>query len=380
MNKFTYRVFLRTDRVLKNGEYPIFILLIYKRKITKVSLNITTHLHTWDSKNCIVRKADDEAEKKNTLIAFYRNRVAAYETECIVRGYKISIEAAKEALTGSYSRHSFIDFLNKEWDSISANLAPTSIKRYLSHMNVLKEFRADPTFEEIDCSFLRAFESYLINIRKNNKNTVSKMLRWMKAIFNKAKHLEVIDYTPFDKYKISNEQGHREYLSMKEVHKIERLYARESVLPNLREVLRAFLFCCYTGLRLSDMRALKHKDIGDDVITIVMHKTKELVYIPLIPQAKDYLLCKGEPDDFVFNTVVDQMINRYLKRELPLIGIHKKITFHCARHTFATNCLEKGISKDTIQKVLGHKDIKTTDIYTKYTISHQKKEMSKWKR
>ena len=78
MNKFTYRVFLWTDRVLKNGEYPIFILLIYKRKITKVSLNITTYLHAWDCKNCIVRKADEEVEKKNTLIAFYRNRVAAY--------------------------------------------------------------------------------------------------------------------------------------------------------------------------------------------------------------------------------------------------------------------------------------------------------------
>jgi hypothetical protein len=154
---------------LKNGEYPIFILLIYKRKITKVSLNITTYLHAWDSKNYIVRKADDEAEKKNTLIAFYRNRVAAYETECIVREYKISIDAAKEALTGSYSRHSFFDFLNKEWGRISANFAPTSIKRYLSHMNILKEFRADPTFEEIDSSFLRAFESDLINIRKNNK-------------------------------------------------------------------------------------------------------------------------------------------------------------------------------------------------------------------
>ncbi|CAK7039086.1 MAG: Tyrosine recombinase XerC [Peptostreptococcus russellii] len=378
MNKFTYKIVIRKDRPLANGEHSICLLLIYSRKNKRVSLNISARLKDWDEKNERVKKGDPDSEKKNKLITVYKNRISEYETKCIVKNKPFILENAVNCITGNLNEESFYDYLKKEWPNYKASLKPNTFKKYQSHLNVIKGYKRKLLFSEIDAAFLRAYETYLTTKRSNGKNTISKALKWIKTIFNQAVRDGIVEKSPFENYKISNDPGHREHLSMNELGRLENIYYQGKLRNSMQETLRAFLFCAYTGLRLSDMKDLSYSCINEDILTTIMNKTDHQVSVPLISNAKRLLVDGGE--DKVFSTVSDQMINKHLKKIMPMAKIEKKITFHCARHTFATLSLNLGVPKDSVQKILGHTDIKTTDIYTQYEVSLLQKGMKKWEK
>ncbi len=160
---------------------------------------------------------------------------------------------------------------------------------------------------------------------------------------------------------------------------IESLYYKNELTSGKQNVLRYFLFSCYTGLRYQDIKELRFQDIIDDkTISIQMTKTKGFVKIPLIEKAKDLIPPTGFEKQTVFQVLSGQPTNRYLKDIMKEVGIKKQISFHCSRHTFATVSKSHGIPYDVISKILGHTDIKTTKIYTKYELDLLTKEMKKW--
>lgn len=377
MNKFSYKIAVRKDRELRTGEYPLCLLLIYCRRNRRISLNISIKKQHWDERSQIVKKGDPESDRKNKLLTIYKNRIAGYETECIIKNKPIILDDAIRLLNGSpVDEHSFYDYIKKEWPNFEASLKSNTLKKYKSQLKVLKSFKKKLYFSDIDSAFLRSYETYLTNVRHNCKNTRGKALKWIKTIINQAIRDEIIETSPFRKYKISTEPGNREHLTMKEISRLKKLYDSFILPANMQETLRAFLFCCYTGLRLGDMKALLYKNINEGILTILMHKTDLPVLIPLAAMAKS--LVSEKKEYCVFHPVSDQMINKHLKKIMIIAKIDKKITFHCSRHTFATVSLNLGIPKDTVQKILGHTDIKTTDIYTQYEVSLLQKEMRKW--
>jgi site-specific recombinase XerD len=125
------------------------------------------------------------------------------------------------------------------------------------------------------------------------------------------------------------------------------------------------------NLRFIDIQENKY-------LSVKMVKTKEKVTIPLIQKAKKLIPKKGFEKQKVFKVLTDQPTNRYLKDIMKVAKINKSISFHCSRHTFATVSKSLGIEYDVISKILGHTDIKTTKVYTKYELSHLEKEMEKW--
>lgn len=125
------------------------------------------------------------------------------------------------------------------------------------------------------------------------------------------------------------------------------------------------------------MERLKYKHIVDDTIKIRMHKTNEPVSVPLIKKAKDIVL-SGNPNEKVFQMHANQVTNRIIKRIMKLAGINKNISFHCARHSFATIGISLKIPIEVISRLLGHKDIKTTMIYTRIVDEVKRDEMNKW--
>lgn len=186
MNKFTYKITLRKERVLKNGESPVCLLLIYLRKNRRVSLNISAKPQNWDEQNQIVRKGDPAYERKNKLITIYKNRISSYETECIIKNKPFILENAVNHLVADHNEQSFYSYVTKEWQNFQASLKPQTVKKYRSHLNVLKTFRPNLSFYEIDIAFLRAYETYLATTRSNGKNTIGKALKWIKTIINQA--------------------------------------------------------------------------------------------------------------------------------------------------------------------------------------------------
>lgn len=154
----------------------------------------------------------------------------------------------------------------------------------------------------------------------------------------------------------------REYLTLEEVGKLMNTPHKNSLITSM------FLFGCFTGLRLSDVMRVTWKDIDRGTIGMKMQKTSSAVYVPLSENARKVLPERGKAksDDLVFPlTLTKGAVNSALQRWVAKAGIDKHITFHCSRHTFATLLLYYGTDLYTVSKLLGHTDIKVTQIYAK---------------
>lgn len=164
------------------------------------------------------------------------------------------------------------------------------------------------------------------------------------------------------------EEGDIKYLEESE---LKQLAATETV-GNEVEVMRAFMFSCYTGLRISDILRLDWSMIESDRFTLVQKKTTDRVYMPLNSTAIRILgeRKKGK----VFSERIDiSFANYYLKKVVKKSGLTKSISFHVARHTFATWLITRGVDIYTVQQLMGHRDINSTMRYAK-VISEKKRQ------
>ncbi len=223
----------------------------------------------------------------------------------------------------------------------------------------------------------------MIKDRNNKTNTVAKSLGFVKAVINSAIKQDLIQTNVFSKIKIKKELGKREYLTPPDLKQLENYYYSNNVINSHKNILRYYLFCCYTGLRYKDIKDLCWKDIIDNkintyeagrietwkTIELKMHKTQIDVTIPLNKKALEFLPIMDKDvknDSNVFRVISGHKTNKYLRGALKKALIVKSgsMSFHTSRHTFATYALVCGMPMKFISKLLGHTDIKTTQIYT----------------
>ena len=240
--------------------------------------------------------------------------------------------------------------------------------------NELEKYDNSVTLAEIDRDYIMRFLSHLLDrpalTRDHNqlaKNTVFLYLSYIRAALNYAVKENLLQSSPFKKIKrdmLSGSEAKREYLTVEEV---KRLIAT----PCRRDDMKAaFLFSCFCGLRLSDVRALQWKKIIEDNGNIHMElrqkKTGRMLYLPLNKQAQAYLPhTKRSAEDYVFSLPCTSTIDLQLKKWAQNAGINKKLTYHMSRHTFATMELTMGADLYTTSQLLGHADVETTQVYAK---------------
>ena len=158
-----------------------------------------------------------------------------------------------------------------------------------------------------------------------------------------------------------------------ELESLEKLFAAGNLKATQYNVLRYFLFSCYTGLRYTDMKNFKfgmlqkvnYNNSEKTIIKLEQHKTKNIVSIPVIEKAQQLIGKNYGEHQNVFKVLSNQKTNDRLKDVMKIANINKNITFHSARHTFATVAIEKGIPMEVISTLLGHTELKTTQIYAK---------------
>lgn len=240
--------------------------------------------------------------------------------------------------------------------------------------DLLKIFTKDKPlpFAQIDMHLIESFRDFLLKApRGGNKsgtisqNTASTYFTLFKAAIHQAFIDSYFDVDIAAKVKgISGVESRREYLTIEELNK---LAATPCEYPMLK---KAAFFSALTGLRHSDIRKMTWKELsveGDHYrINFTQRKTGGVEYMPISEQA--YLICgePAEPDRLVFEGLQDpSWINRPVKKWIEAAGIKKHITFHCFRHSYATNQLTEGTDLYTVSKMLGHTNIRTTQIYAK---------------
>ncbi len=245
----------------------------------------------------------------------------------------------------------------------------------LKHLNKYCDSQA--TFRDIDIKFVEGFKYYLQHEAKTksdtplSQNSQSSYFNKFRAALNNAFEDLIIKENPAKRVKgIKPEETHREYLTIDELKRLVKTDCKYPIMKN------AFIFSCLTGMRWSDINKMtwsevqKHND-GYRVI-FRQKKTKGQEYLDISQQAKEYIGEYGNPDERVFKGLkYSGWHNIELQRWIMKAGITKNITFHCGRHTFAVLQLDMGTDIYTVSKLLGHSELKTTQIYAK--IIDQKK-------
>lgn len=247
----------------------------------------------------------------------------------------------------------------------------------LTLRKILLTFRPDVRLSEIDKQFcldmIDWFRNTYINKRTGTPicaRTADTYCQRFRTALNEAVREGLIGKNPWNKLetieKIKKPESKREYLTIDEIRS---MIATDC--PN-ELVKRAYLFSCFTGLRISDVKNLKWGDVynenGQTYVSVVMVKTTKPLYIPLSGQALKWMPEKGERafDDYVFDGLVNYgNVNENLKKWAEAAGIRKHISYHTSRHSFATMMLTLGADLYTVSKLLGHSSVKHTQIYAR---------------
>mgnify|MGYP000473754994 FL=1 len=384
MNKIIYNLVYNRKKCLnKKGMALVQVEAYLGRKKKYFSTKVYLKPEQWDNKKLIV-KNHPNADALNRLIYEFVATIEKKELELWQQGKRISLELLKNTLTTQENNSSFISFSRQE--VMNSSLKDSTKRNHLSTLMLLQEFKKNITFSDLTFELISSFE-YFLQLKGYHTNTIAKHMKHLKRHVNIAinkEYIEIQKYA-FRKYKIKTIENKHTHLVPEELERLENLILSGRYVK-LQKSLDAFLFCCYAGMRYSDFINLSSEnfvDINQETWLIYKSvKTGTEVRLPL------YLLFSGKGiailnkyrdnlEDF-FHLRDNSNVNKDLIIITRLAGLSKRISFHTARHTNATLLIYNGINITTVQKLLGHKSVKTTQVYTNVmdmTIIHDLEKM-----
>ncbi len=380
MSKSTLKVrfFLRRNHVYADGTCCIMTRITINGDNTNFSSKLTVKPELWDTKEGKVTGKSKVANELNRLMSEMASSIrqmffdmSRYETVTAekLRNAFMGIVPADQTLIGMFTEH-----VEECRSLLGISKTPATIQKYDRTLRRVKEFikfkyhLTDMPIRDVNHRFVVDLETYLRTVSGCGENTTAKFLQIFRAVIIKAKNYGWIIADPFANYKIRMKKVDVGYLTAEELRIIRE---KEMPIKRLAQVRDIFVFSCYTGLAYIDIKELTDNHIktafdGKQWIMTHRHKTKTNVNVPLLSVALDLIeKYKGATKDGrLFPVLSNQKMNAFLKEIATVCGIDKNITFHMARHTFATTVtLSQGVPIESVSKMLGHTNIATTQIY-----------------
>lgn len=384
MKKIKYRiVYNRKKQLDSQGKALVQVEAYLSGKKSYFSTHIYLKPSQWSARTSSVCN-HPHAEELNYMLEEFMLNLQMRELEAWKQGKEICLQLLKEIHEDTAVENKLIPF-GRKWienspirESTKSNLNTT--------LSLLETFSSGITFRQLDYKTLLSFEQFLKN-KKLGTNTIAKHFRHIRTILNEAIRQGLItkELSPFTEYKIKTTESHHTYLLPEELEKLEHITLSRK-RHALCHSLDAFLFCCYTGLRYSDFIRMEQKNFiqSDNGLWMVCksQKTGAVTQLPLshLFQGKAVrILCRYTDINDFFHIKPNASVNKDLIRIGKLAGLAKHFSFHTARHTNATLLLYKGVQLATVQKLLGHRNIKTTQVYGEVLPQTIVKELKKCK-
>jgi len=246
-----------------------------------------------------------------------------------------------------------------------------TLRAYQSMLRKLKEYDDRVPINKVDSLWLTRYEHHS-RLQGCQDAGALKRVAFVSTVLNEALRLGVIRHTPFATYKKPAKRNpQKAWLSVDELRRLANLQTDSQVLNNVRVW---FFFACLTGLRYSDVQQLDFdRHVQDGRLVLYTMKTGQLVTRQITPMLQQ--LMDMWPSVPVYS---NQKCNQYLKALAVACKINKTLTFHSARHTFAMQIAQAGVSQEVASKLLGHSDLKVTAIYYKLVDERVDRELLAW--
>lgn len=392
---FNLLYYLKKAKVNQLGEVPIYLRITIDGKITEISTKRTIQPSKWNSKSQKSAGSTEDSKSLNFYLKSFEQKVYDAYHQLMKDNSKVTTEALKNKLLGKGEVIRtlipiFGDHNERMEKLVGKEFAQGTLTRYKTCLKHTKEFLkwkysiSDIDIRKIDYTFLNDFEFYLRTEKSCGNNSAVKYIMNFGKIIRSCLAKGWIDKDPYLNYDSTFNEVDRVFLNEEE---IEKLFKKDFKNERLSQVRYIFLFSCFTGLAYIDTQKLTHDNInvgldGNRWIFTKRQKTKTTSNIPLLYQAEQIIeKYKNHPACLNKGTLLpvlsNQKMNAYLKEIADLCEINKELTYHIARHTFATTVtLSNGVSIESVSKMLGHKNIRTTQHYAKILDKKVSEDMS----
>lgn len=385
-DSFYYLTFYaRKPRVAGDGDYPLYARITTEGQKIEFTVGRKVNPDTWDQRaqKCSGRSRRDI--EVNKYLEMMRTRFYEIHVRLLNEGKFINAKILKDHYFGQVEKPKMLCDVFRETnvkrkeecergDICSATLGRWErCVTYLEEFMMLNRSEKDIPIKDVTRGFVQDFEHFLRMSKNCANNTTVRYLRYLKNVLQYAIANKWINEDPFTGRRFKRTKAERGFLTEPELQKIMKLELK--AFPRLESVRDTFVFCCFTGLAFIDVQTLKRTDISIDAdgkmwIRKAREKTDELSVIPMLDipirimkkyESHPAVVSKG----VVLPVISNQRVNAYLKEIADLAKISKHLTSHIARHTFATMSLNNHVPIESISKMLGHSDIKTTQIYAR---------------
>ena len=360
---------LRPDTAPKEGEKYIYLYANVNGSKTFISVGSLVPEKSWNAKDQTVRAGIANQRTINNKLAQIGIQINNLINRADSAGNTLTVLDLKNIVKDGGNTDSFFLFMEKEISRLNCTLGTKKI--YQCRLDDLKKFRSNLRFADITPSLWYEYEEYLVG-KGNKKSTIFDAYIQTNRFINRAVNLDILIVNPWSKIKVKKGNGNRQLLTDEEI-KLVRGFYEKTEIKKLKSLLRAFLFSCYTGLRFDNVKKITGKNIHDGriYVTVKGGKQQDLKLsksaIALLPDVLDNRRL------FIFSS--NSKAGKYLTIVMNELKINKKITFHCARHSFATFMLGKTGDIQLVSKLLNHASIQTTQIYAKTLESAKDKAM-----
>lgn len=383
---FGLQFYLRKSKFDKDDERAIYMRITVNGEIAEVSTKRKCDPLKWNAAAGRVDGKSDYAKLINADLEVLQRKVYEKRKFLIDNDKEVNAINIKVLMLGGqlhehkymlmeifkYHNNQVEELAGREYSHATVTRFKTSYKHTLAFLE--KKYKvSDIDIRELDFEFISEYEFWLKSTRKCEHNTTMKYLSNFRKIVNRCLRNGWLQRDPFLGFKMTRREVERTALTETELKAIASKSFASERLSNVRDI---FLFSCYSGLAYADVKKLKRSEIvigvdGEKWLISKRQKTDISARIPLLPAAltlieryKDHEQCQR--GDLVLPVLSNQKMNAYLKEIADLCCISKELTYHIARHTFATTItLSNGVPIETVSKMLGHRNLKTTQQYAK---------------
>ena len=350
---------VRRDYVNAKGKSPLYLHATQNSKRERLPLDLFIRPELWIPERCRLKPVDVHARDMNLILDNIDSKITSIRTSYRLSEKFLSLEKFVQEFRNAIPRMDFIAFMTYQLDQERALLGTGTYNKHRAVIEKLRKWKGQIFFTELDHGFLTKVRTEFKR-QGNADTTIESNMSTVKKFIGAAEKMGIRMAIQSSEIKVGNTNGDRTDLRPEELRTLRQYFMDPFTPPRYKLVTGYFLFACFTGLRISDVQQLTRRQVNEDQFMFNSIKTGKRQYISISNKLREIL---EEDYNLFVKKVSDVEMNRVLKHVARICRFQKHLTFHVARHSFATNFLRMGGRVQDLQKILGHSEIRETMIY-----------------